>query len=180
MVISDANTFAWGEWASCFSPYLYMGSLISPLQCFPFLFSQCHATNSSQICLCSEQQISSVWLFLSLGQPTVCFLFKLSASLPHCPQFLIVFAFVCPLLFIESKIAGEHRGRLELYYTHRWAAQEALVRSSERQKSFCHLCHSTFTHTECWIYSSSLINIFFCYATVKRWLCTLANSDMRF
>lgn len=27
-----------------FFPYLYTGSLISPLQCFPFLFSQCHAT----------------------------------------------------------------------------------------------------------------------------------------
>lgn len=57
---------------------------------------------SSTICLCSEQQIT-VWLFLSSGQPTVCFLFRLSASLPHCPHLLIVFASVCPLLFMESK-----------------------------------------------------------------------------
>lgn len=77
---------------------------------------------SSPISLCSEQQIT-VWLFLSLGQPTVCFLFRLSASLPHCPHLLIVFASVCPLLFMECKTAGVQRSSLELYYAHSQAAQ---------------------------------------------------------
>lgn len=77
---------------------------------------------SSPICLCSEQQIT-VWLFLSSGQATVCFLFRLSASLPHCPHLLIVFASVCPLLFMECKTAGVQRSSPELYYAHSQTAQ---------------------------------------------------------
>lgn len=96
-----------------FSPYLYTGSLISLLQCFPHFVLPMSWYYSSPICLCSKQQIT-VWLFLSSGQPNVCFLFRLSASLPHCPHLLIVFASVCPLLFMECKTAGVQRTSLEL------------------------------------------------------------------
>lgn len=114
---------------------------------------------SSPICLCSEQQIT-VWLFLSSGQPTVCFLFRLSASLPHCPHLLIVFASVCPLLFMECKTAGVQRS--SLHYTMPTAklpnhCQDIMGRPCQRHAAFCHLCHAT-SPAEYPAYSSSLIN----------------------
>lgn len=100
---------------------------------------------SSPICFCSQQQIT-VWLFLSSGQPTVCFLFRLAASLPHCLRSHIVFHSVCLLLFMECKTAVVQGCSLELYYAHSQAAQ-SLPRdygvACQRQEAFCHLCLST-------------------------------------
>lgn len=141
-------------------PYLFTGSLISLLQCFPFFVLPVWWYYSSPICLCSKQQIT-VWLFLSSGQLNVCFLFRLSASLPHCPQLLIFFASVCPLLFMECKTAGVQRSSLELLCPQPSPnhCQEIMERPCQRQEASCHLRHAT-SPALYPAFSSSLINTF--------------------
>lgn len=111
---------------------------------------------SSPLSLCSKQQIT-IALFLSSGQPNVCFLFRLSASLPHCPHLLIVFASVCPLLFMGGKTAGVQRSSLEVCFACSQAAQ-SLPRLW--QDAFCHLCHAT-TPVQYLACPSNLINTYF-------------------
>lgn len=117
------NHFSGWERASCliFPIPLYRVPYLSTAV-FSFFVLPMSCYYSFPICFCSQQQIT-VWLFLSSGQPTVFFLFRLSASLPHCPHLLIVFASVCPLLFMECKTAGVQRSSLELYYAHGQAAR---------------------------------------------------------
>lgn len=101
-----------------FSTYLYKRNLICLLQCFLCFVPPMSRNYSSSVCLCSKQQIT-IALVLSSGQPNVCFLFRrmhIAAPL-HCPHSLIVFASVCPLLFIEDKTAGVQRSSLEVYRT---------------------------------------------------------------
>lgn len=108
-----SNLFSGWEIASCWIPpiLLYKKPYLSTAvhSCFVLPMS-CYY--SSPICLCSEQQIT-VGLFLSLGQPTVFFLFRLCASSPHCPHSFIVFGSVLPALFIECKTAGGQQSSVE-------------------------------------------------------------------
>lgn len=108
-----SNLFSGWEIASCWIPpiLLYKKPYLSTAvhSCFVLPMS-CYY--SSPICLCSEQQIT-VGLFLSLGQPTVFFLFRLCASSPHCPHSFIVFGSVLPALFIKCKTAGGQQSSVE-------------------------------------------------------------------
>lgn len=122
-----------------FSAYLYTQNLICLLQCFPCFVLPMSRNYSSSVCLCSKQQIT-ITLILSSGQPNVCFLFRRTAAPLHCPHSLIVFAFVCPLLFMDDKTAGVQRRSLEVY-----SACSQVVQSLPGvwQGAFCHLCHAT-------------------------------------
>lgn len=68
------------------------------------------------------------------------FLIQAAASLLHCPHSLIVFASVCPLLFMEDKTALVRRSSLEVNSAGSQAAQ-SLPRVW--QEAFCHLCRAT-------------------------------------
>lgn len=151
------NPFSGWKRASCliFSIPLY-GEPYLCTAVFSFFVLPMSCYYLSPVCLCSEQQIT-VALFLSSGQPNVCFLFRLSASLPHCPHLLIVFASVCPLLFMKCKTAGVQRSSLEVYYAHSQAAQSLPREPCQRQEAFCHLCHTT-SPAQYPAYSSNLIN----------------------
>lgn len=68
------------------------------------------------------------------------FLIQAAASPLHCPHSLIVFASVCPLLFMEDKTALVQRSSLEVNSAGSQAAQ-SLPRVW--QEAFCHLCRAT-------------------------------------
>lgn len=122
-----------------FSTYLYMLNLICLLQCFPCFVLPMSRNYSSSVCLCSKQHIT-IALVLSSGQPNVCFLFRRDATPLYCPHSLIVFASVCPLLFMEDKTAGVQRSSLEVS-----SACSQVVQSLPGvwQDAFCHLHHAT-------------------------------------
>lgn len=110
--------FSGWERASClFSPHTFIQEVLSP-HCSVFFFC------SPNVMLLFIPDLPLFWttnhrLALFVFRTTNClFLIQaLLASLPHCPRSLIVFASVCPLLFMECKTAGVQRGSLELYYS---------------------------------------------------------------
>lgn len=121
-----------------FSPYLHTQNLICLLQCFPCFVLPMSRNYSSSVCLCSKQ--ITIALVLSSGQPNVCFLFKHAAAPLHCPHLLIVFASVCPLLFMEDKTARVQGGSLEVYSP---CSQAVHSLPGVWQEAFCHLRHAT-------------------------------------
>lgn len=139
-----------------FSPYLYAGCLISVLQCFLFFCSP-------NVMLLFISSLPLFWnnkslfgLFLSLGQPNVCFLFRLSASLLHCPHMLIVFCLRLPLVIYGMRKPKKKKGGKKKKSAQKspggtlcpqssWPnhCQEIMERPCQKQEGFCHLCHTT-------------------------------------
>lgn len=127
-----------------FSSYLYTVCLISVLQCFLSLFSQCHATihpqsasvlnNKSPLhSLCLQDNQMSV--SHSRSQPPCHIVFTRSLSLPLSAP--------CYLWNAEPPKYGEMARRYTLPAA-KWCnhCQEIMERPCQRQEAFCHLCHA--------------------------------------